>query len=218
MFVDTRTETHRPKPFGIDDAVLDFIFDFVSVVCMVILACFALRDIIVETTGRKGKDEEAGAGLEGAEDGSGDVPSYDEVQKLSPVPIVRLEKDFLVPKAYLQRTKRKLVWLNGAIVLLSLSAVLAFASWWWVAAVSLLYLVVVVATLYFQSLRRERVETHTVRPGHRYTKGAIERGKEDDRRGAGWMSRSEGRSRGDSTTGPTGDGNRGRRPWFGRGR
>lgn len=217
MFVDTRTETHWPKPFGIDDAALDFIFDFASVACMVILACFALRDIIVETTGRKEKDGEAGKGLEGTKGGSGDVPSYDEIQKLSPVTIVRSEKGFLVPKAYLQRTKRKLVWLNGAIVFLSLAAVLAFASWWWVAAVSLLYLVVV-ATLYFQGVHRERVETHTVRPGHRGTKSAIERGKEDDRRGAGWMSRSEGRSRGDSTTGPTGDGNRGRRPGFGRGR
>lgn len=214
MFVDTRTETHRPHPFGIDDAVLDFVSsapDFVLVVSMVILSCLYLRDLIAESTGWKEMDEE------GTENGSDDVPSYDEIQKLSPIPIVRLEKDFLVPKAYLRRTKRIRVCLDGAFVLLSLLAVLAFASWWWVTAVSLLYLVVVVATLYFQRLRPESVETHTVRPGHR-DKSVIERGREDDRRGAGWTSRSEGRSRGDSTAGPTGGGNRGRRPWFGRGR
>lgn len=166
---------------GIGSGIAEFAADFlgrasslrdgIAVGCMVIVACCLLIDFFVESGDRKERGADPGESDLGMEDGNGDPAPYEELQKLTPVKLVVLERDFLVPKACLRRWRRIRAALVGAVVCISLLAVVYVASWWWVAAASALYLVVAVGTVWSPRLHQ---------------------GKADHRRRAPWKSLGEG--------------------------
>lgn len=124
--------------------------DGIAVGCMVIVACCLLIDLFAESGDRK----ERGDGGHGRRDPA----PYEELQKLTPVKLVVLERDFLVPKACLGRWRRIRAALVGAVVCISLLAVAYASSWWWVVAASALYLVVAVGTVWSPRLHRGKAD------------------------------------------------------------
>lgn len=130
----------------------------ITVVWSVTLAGWLLMDFFARYIGRKERDADPGENGERRDEGSGDLMPYAELQRLTPVKLVVLERDFLVPKAYLRRQIRIHASLVGAAVCISLLAVLYISSWWWVMAASAFYLVVVTGTVWAPTLHRRKTD------------------------------------------------------------
>ena len=141
--------------FEIDDALRGGI----TVVWSVTTACWLLMDFFARSIERKERGADPGESGERRDEGDGDLMPYAELQRLTPVKLVVLERDFLVPKAYLRKRKRIHASLVGVAVCISLLAVLYISSWWWVVAASVLYLVVVVGTVWAPTLHRRKTDS-----------------------------------------------------------
>lgn len=131
----------------------------ITVVWSVTVACWLLMDFFARSIERKEGGADPGESGEKRDEDDGDLMPYAELQRLTPVKLVVLERDFLVPKAYLRRRERIHASLVGVAVCISLLAVLYISSWWWVVAASVLYLVVAVGTVWAPTLRRRKTDS-----------------------------------------------------------
>lgn len=162
---------------GIGMGIAEFAADFlgrasslrdgIAVGCMVILACCLLIDFFAESGDRKEGDAALGEGGDGGH-GRPDPAPYEELQKLTSVELVVLERDFLVPKAFLRRQRRIRAALVGAVAGISLLAVLYASSWRWVMTASVLYLVVVGGTVWAAPRFHRRKADGRRRPARRW--------------------------------------------------
>lgn len=129
----------------------------ITVVWSVTVAGWLLMDFFARYIGRKERGADPGESGERRDDG--DLMPYAELQELTPVKLVVLERDFLVPKAYLRRQIRTHASLVGAAVCILLLAVLYISSWWWVIAASAFYLVVVAGTVWAPTLHHAKTDS-----------------------------------------------------------
>lgn len=148
---------------GIDSSLREGIV----VGCMVVLACCLLIDFFAESGDRKERDADPREGGDGGH-GCPDPAPYEELQKLTSVKLVVLERDFLVPKAFLRGQRRIRAALVGAVVGISLLAVLYASSWRWVMTASVLYLVVVGGTVWAAPRFHRRKADGRRRPARRW--------------------------------------------------